>query len=158
VWKMTTVIRPGFHTYPLQQPPDSEDLGQVTAIIPPEFGPFVFVGTPSGPVGRLKPVEGKNTAIVEDSGDWEWRFFVHPKAEPGKYKIPLRFNIIACDDKGCLPLHPPEVEFEILGDAPVPVEEQYRSTVDSFSINKPVKNPVKPPANAKPEQGPAGGP
>jgi thiol:disulfide interchange protein DsbD len=142
VWKMTMKIRPGFHSYPLIQPPGTDDQESVTSIVPPDFGPFVFVGDPTGPLGKIEDIDGKKIACVEDSGEWEWRFVVHPDAKPGKYKIPLRGTLPVCTGNNCLPGKVPATEFEVLDGPPVPVDEKYKATVEKFPLEKPVK-PVK---------------
>jgi len=145
IWKMTTNILPQYHSYPLQQPPDSKDPSLITDLVVPKFGPFVFVGSPTGPPGgALEDIEGTKASAIRGHGKWEWRFVVHPDAEPGKYTVPLHVLMTACDDQNCAQVSAPTVEFEILGDPPVPVEDKYRSTVAEFPIKerpKPVKNP-----------------
>jgi len=138
VWKMTMSIRPGFHSYPLKQPPEThaEFKDEVTTVRPPKFGPFVPVGTPTGPRGQMEKIDGKPLEYFTDLGVFEGRFVVSPGAKPGKYKLPLKVNFTVCDNMGCLPGSAPDVEIEILEDPPVPVETAYKSQVDTFPLTE----------------------
>jgi thiol:disulfide interchange protein len=143
VWKMTMKIHDGYHSYPLEQPPgtDKEYKTAVSSISAPGFGPFVFVGAPSGPHGPTEKIDGTDVECIEQFGEWEWRFIVHPNAKPGKYKIELRGNLPVCAGNNCTTGVPPVAEIEILKDPPVPVSSEFKAQVDSFPLEPPTKLP-----------------
>src|SRR5262245_33207278 len=147
VWKMTVEPKPGYHTYPSEQPPDAEDKDAVTTLRRPRFGPFVFVGQPTSPRGHLGLSQGKKVELIDTAADWEWRFIVHPDAKPGKYTLHVPGNLTVCDEKNCVPGDPPAIqEFEIIDGKAEDVPAEYREIVTKFPLEKAQPKPVDPPA------------
>ncbi len=149
VWKMTIAPKPGFHTYPSIQPPQSEDADLITKLRKPKFGPFIFVGEPTSPQGRMGKSQGKNVELIEDAAEWEWRFIVHPEAKPGKYSIQVPGTLTVCNEMNCVPGDPPAyLDFEILDGPATNIDDKYRDIVSKFPLEKPAPKPPDPPPAA----------
>jgi thiol:disulfide interchange protein DsbD len=132
-FKMTLIPAPGYHTYPTTQPPGA--INESATNFFHEFGnkdAVVWIGQLHEPPAERIPHGDKFQMEYRKEVTFTRSFVVRPDARPGRVEITVKADILACDDKGCLP--PEEVAFTapltILDDA-VPVDPNYAAELEA---------------------------
>jgi len=150
--KIAVELVPGWHTYPTVQM-DPNASSQVNIFKFPNTKDVIFVGNLQDPPGfesKAEPIlEIKELRQYEGKVVWERPLVVRSDATPGKTNVKVLLKqVLACDEKTCLPPAKiePEVELTITDAAPKEVEPQYREEVRKAAISPTaVPPPPQPP-------------
>ena len=135
-WKLTVELAPGWHTYPVNRLPKDGKFQQYTEIKFPSSPDVYFVGRVTDPSYRTEKQEViGEVRVVEGTAVWERPVVVSPKATPGRKTITVPFQLLVCDEKGCLPPRSVKVNapLTISDAAPVAVDAKYQAEIDNGS-------------------------
>jgi thiol:disulfide interchange protein DsbD len=125
-WKFTMHVKDGWHTYPTKakQFPGNPS---VTGLRFPKPGEEVlFVGELTEPESRSELIDGTPTLVVEGTAVWERKLLVRPDAKPGKVKVEVKSNLLACTTSCLFDSPILTSELTVTDGPPVEVDPKYK--------------------------------
>jgi thiol:disulfide interchange protein DsbD len=135
----------GVHTYPTVQPFPGEDP-PINELTLSNTADLIVVGKLKEPANGVEKTDDKGFKRHEyyETAVWEQPVVISPNAAPGAKKFPVKFKVLLCNERTCLPPRKLNLEAEMtLTDAPaVPVESQYQAEVAKAGVAVPP--PTKP--------------
>ena len=137
----------GWHTYPTKQTnPAAQEVH--TEFTFPKPGDVIFVDDIVEPASV--PTNDKGMLILEVFGvaKWERKLVVNPNAPPGKVKIAVSADLMACQENCFFDRPTLTTELTISDEPPVPVEAKYKDDVEKM-----LSAPAEPPSPGSGQQG-----